>query len=105
MRQDDSMLAFLIVAVVAGAFLWSLWHAIRHPGAYASVFGDQRRWRRARAWILAITLAAMLGAWLGGAGTATLGMIGAVGFIPSAICSDFLRQARYNEWFRKFFGD
>jgi hypothetical protein len=99
------MLAFLIVAVVAGGFLWSLWHAIRHPGAYASLFEDPRRWRRAGVWILAMTLAAMLGAWLAGAGTATLGMIGAGGFIPGAICSDFLQQARYNEWFRKFFGD
>jgi hypothetical protein len=28
-----------------------------------------------------------------------------VGFIPGAICSEFLQQARQNEWLRKFFGD
>jgi uncharacterized protein HemY len=48
------VVAIVLVAVLAGSFVWSLLDATRHPDRHRRLF-DERRRRRAHVWVWAVT--------------------------------------------------
>src|SRR4051812_22751372 len=100
----DTAISVLLVAALTGVFVWSLWDAAQRPHRYTGVMNDLTGWGRAARWIVAVTLAAVVGLSLADASEYVVGVVAVIGFVLTAVASDFWGAALYNEWMRRFFG-
>jgi hypothetical protein len=94
------MLLGAVLAIgLTGVYVFSLIDSGRNPHRYGGLF-DTDRWWHALLRILAITVAAMVGAALAGANESTLATIAVVGFVPMYVCHRFLAQSAWRDRWR-----
>jgi hypothetical protein len=102
--QDDVVFVALVLAgLLTLAFVSSLREAARHPEGFRRLY-DEVPWRRIQVVVWAITLAALLGAWLGSANETVLSVIALAGFVLGWVCARFAASAAMNRRLRDFIG-
>ena len=96
-------IAIALAGLLTLAFVGSLRDASRHPEGYRRLHDDVP-WRRVQIWVWGITLAALLGTWLGGGDETVLSVIALVGFVLGWVCAKFAASAEMNRRLRNFLG-
>lgn len=96
-------IAIVLAGLLTLAFVGSLRDAARHPEGYRGLYEDVP-WRRVQICVWGVTLAALLGTWLGGGDETVLSVIALVGFVLGWVCAKFAASAEMNRRLRDLLG-